>query len=73
MVWKTSNSSSIDTPKNCDKEKEVSSKSNKEYQYRFDDDMAEKKSLVALLHDSMAAINQFFDEREPISYHVFLW
>ena len=49
----------MDTPKSCDKEKEVSSKSNKEYQYPFDDDMAEKKSLVALSNDSMAAINQF--------------
>ena len=38
-----SNISSIDTPNSYDKEKEVSPKSNKEYQYPFDDDIAEKK------------------------------
>ena len=38
----------IYTPNSYDKEEEVSSKPNKEYQYHFDDNIAEKKSLVAL-------------------------
>ena len=47
----------MDKPNSCDKEKEVSSKSNKEYQQPFDDDIAEKKSLVALSQDSIVLLN----------------
>ena len=57
IISNTSNSSSIDTPNSFDNEKEVSSKSNKKYQYPFDNDIAEKKLLVALSQDSIVLLN----------------